>query len=125
MPTTPESLKNCALVATLPLAQLCGLKTVGDALNDESLERYLKDLITNELAAGQSDDHDEQLALATAAIEAIRHKEANQKWEKLATNPTTQWKDHLLTTLLDGKSASGKFSPHLVISFAALVSCNI
>ena len=122
MPATPESLKNSALVATLPLAQLSGLKTVGDALKDELLGRYLKELITNELTVGQTSASDEQLALSTATIEAIRDKEANQKWEKLATNPTTQWKDLLLSPLLDGKSVSGKFSPRLVISFAALVA---
>lgn len=121
MSKTAEVLKNCALVATLPLAQLCGLKSVGDALNDESLGRYFVELITNELAAYQPGSRDEQQALAKAVLETIRNQDASQKWDKLAPNPTTQWKDHLLATLLDGKQATGKFPPRLMFSFAALV----
>ena len=122
MSTTPEDLKHCALVATLPLAQLSGLKTVGDALNDESLGHYMRDLITNELAAKQSSDADERLAISNAAIDAIRDQEAKTKWDKLAAKPTTQWKDHLLTTLLESKNPAGKYPPRLVLSFAALVA---
>jgi mannitol-1-phosphate/altronate dehydrogenase len=86
------------------------------------LGRYLKDLITYDLTATQTGENDEQRSLGTAAIEAIDNNGAKQKWEDLAQAPTTQWRDCLLTALLDSKQIKGKFSPRLVLSFAALIA---
>jgi tagaturonate reductase len=122
MSTSAESLRPCALIATLPLAQLSGHKTVGNTLNDAALGQYINDLIVHELARAQSSAPDERVTLANSALDALRTEDAKIKWQKLAANPTTQWQEQVLPTLLESKNVAGKYPPRLVLSFAALVA---
>ena len=112
---------NGSHTALVPVAYLCGIDTVGEAMNDKTVSKYVHDFIFNEVNPTINLPQDEMTAFANSVIERYKNPYIRHELMSIALNSTTKFRTRLLPTLLDFVKIKGKLPAHLLFSFAAII----
>lgn len=112
---------NGSHTALVPVAYLCGIDTVGEAMNDKTVSKYVHDFIFDEVNPTINLPKDQMTAFANSVIERYKNPYIRHELMSIALNSTTKFKTRLLPTLLDYVKIKGKLPAHLLFSFAAIV----
>lgn len=113
---------NGSHTALVPVAYLCGIDTVGEAMNDKLISKYVRDFIFDEVNPTINLPADEMTAFASSVIERYKNPYIRHELMSIALNSTTKFKTRLLPTLNDYVKLTGKLPKHLLFSFASIVA---
>ena len=112
---------NGSHTAMVPIAYLCGIDTVGEAVNDPVIGKFVRDFVFNEVNPTINLPQDQMTAFANSVIERYQNPFIRHELMSIALNSTTKFKTRLLPTLLDYVRIKGELPKHLIFAFAALV----
>lgn len=111
---------NGSHTAMVPVAYLCGIDTVGEAVNDKTIGKYVRDFVFEEVNPTINLPQDQMVAFANSVIERYQNPFIRHELMSIALNSTTKFKTRLLPTLEDYVRIKGELPKHLLFSFAAL-----
>ncbi len=111
---------NGSHTAMVPVAYLCGIDTVGEAVNDPTIGKFVRDFVFDEVNPTIDLPKDQMTAFATSVIERYQNPYIRHELMSIALNSTTKFRTRLLPTLEDYVRLTGKLPLHLVFAFAAL-----
>lgn len=112
---------NGSHTALVPIAYLCGIDTVGDAVNDPTIGKFVKEFVFDEVNPTIDLPADQMTAFANSVLDRYRNPFIRHELMSIALNSTTKFKTRLLPTLKDYVSRTGKLPQHLVFALAALI----
>lgn len=112
---------NGSHTAMVPVAYLCGIDTVGEAVNDPVIGKYVRDFVFDEVNPTINLPQDQMTAFANSVLERYQNPYIRHELMSIALNSTTKFKTRILPTLTDYVSIKGKLPQHVLFSFAALV----
>lgn len=112
---------NGSHTAMVPVAYLCGIDTVGEAVNDKVIGKFVRDFVFNEVNPTIDLPQDQMTAFANSVIERYQNPFIRHELMSIALNSTTKFRTRLLPTLQDYAKKTGKLPEHLLFAFAALV----
>ncbi len=112
---------NGSHTAMVPVAYLCGIDTVGEAVNDEVIGKFVHDFVFDEVNPTIDLPQDQMVAFANSVIERYKNPFIRHELMSIALNSTTKFRTRLLPTLEDYIRIKGALPQHLVFAFAALV----
>lgn len=105
----------------MPVAYLCGIDTVGEAVGDPVIGKFIKDFIFNEVNPTINLPQDEMKSFANSVIERYKNPFIRHELMSIALNSTTKFKTRLLPTLSDYVKIKNALPQHLLFAFAALI----
>lgn len=112
---------NGSHTAMVPVAYLCGIDTVGEAVNDPAIGKFVRDFVFNEVNPTIDLPADQMTAFANSVIERYQNPFIRHELMSIALNSTTKFRTRLLSTLLDYVKIKGELPKHLLFAFAALI----
>lgn len=112
---------NGSHTAMVPVAYLRGIDTVGEAVNDPVIGKYVRDFIFDEVNPTIDLPQDQMTAFAESVLERYKNPYIRHELMSIALNSTTKFKTRILPTLLDYVKIKGELPKHVLFSFAALV----
>lgn len=112
---------NGSHTAMVPVAYLCGIDTVGEAVNDPVIGKYVHDFIFDEVNPTIDLPQNEMIDFANSVIERYKNPFIRHELMSIALNSTTKFRTRLLPTLEDYIRIKGALPQHLLFSFAAIV----
>ncbi len=113
---------NGSHTAMVPIAYLSGIDTVGEAVNDPVIGKFVRDFVFEEVNPTIDLPQDQMTAFANSVIERYQNPFIRHELMSIALNSTTKFKTRLLPTLTDYVRIKGELPQHLLFSFAALVT---
>ena len=113
---------NGSHTALVPVAYLCGIDTVGEAMNDKTIGKFVKDFIFGEVNPTIDLPADQMTAFTNSVIERYKNPYIRHELMSIALNSTTKFRTRLLPTLLDYVKIKGKLPQHLLFSLASLIA---
>lgn len=101
-------------------ALLCGIETVGECLNDEHVNEYLKTNLFRYIipVLGENDDN---IAFANAVLERFANPYIKHQLKSISLNSVSKFSVRVLPTMLDYKNMKGSYPKTLVFSLACLI----
>ena len=111
---------NGSHTALVPVAYLCGIDTVGEAVNDPVIGKFVKDFVFEEVNPTIDLPQEQMTAFANSVIERYRNPYIRHELMSIALNSTTKFKTRLLPTLTDYIRIKGALPKRLLFAFAAL-----
>lgn len=112
---------NGSHTAMVPVAYLCGIDTVGEAVNDPVIGKFVREFVFEEVNPTINLPQDEMTAFANSVIERYQNPFIRHELMSIALNSTTKFKTRLLPTLLDYVEIKKALPKRLLFAFAALV----
>lgn len=112
---------NGSHTAMVPVAYLCGIDTVGEAVNDKTIGKYVRDFVFDEVNPTIDLPQDQMTAFANSVIERYKNPFIRHELMSIALNSTTKFRTRLLPTLEDYIRIKNALPMHLLFSFAAIV----
>lgn len=112
---------NGSHTAMVPVAYLCGIDTVGEAVNDPVIGKYVHDFIFDEVNPTIDLPRDQMTDFANSVIERYKNPFIRHELMSIALNSTTKFRTRLLPTLEDYIRIKKALPQHLLFSFAAIV----
>lgn len=113
---------NGSHTAMVPVAYLCGLNTVGEAVEDADVRRFIKELIFEEIVPTINLPQEEMKAFADSVLERFENPFIRHELMSIALNSTDKFRTRLLPTYNDYLRNFKKAPRHVMFSFAALVT---
>jgi tagaturonate reductase len=113
---------NGAHTALVPVAWLAGLNTVGEAMNDAEVCRFVEKTIADEIIPVLDLPRDELLSFAEAVTSRFQNPYIQHQLLSIALNGMTKFRTRILPQLLAGLEATGKLPPRLTFALAALIA---
>ncbi len=113
---------NGSHTAMVPVAYLCGIDTVGEAVNDGVIGKFVRDFIFEEVNPTINLPQDEMTAFAESVIERYKNPYIRHELMSIALNSTTKFKTRLLPTLTDYVKIKNALPRRLLFAFSALVT---
>lgn len=107
--------------AMVPVAYLYGLETVGEAVNDEVIGKYIKELIFDEIVPTLDLPHDELVQFGNDIIERFKNPYVKHYLMSIALNSMSKYKTRDLPSLTEYLKRKGELPKKLVFSLAALI----
>lgn len=101
-------------------ALLCGIETVGECLEDELLNRYLKENLFRYIipVLGENDDN---IAFANAVQERFANPYIKHMWKSISLNSVSKFTARVLPTITDYVQKNKTLPKPLVFSLACLI----
>ncbi len=112
---------NGSHTAMVPVAYLCGIDTVGEAVNDPVIGKFVREFVFEEVNPTIDLPQDQMVAFANSVIERYQNPYIRHELMSIALNSTTKFRTRLLPTLEDYIRIKGEVPKHLLFAFAALV----
>ncbi|HEY1845345.1 MAG TPA: tagaturonate reductase [Buttiauxella sp.] len=113
---------NGAHTALVPVAWLAGLNTVGEAMNDAEVCRFVEKTIGEEIIPVLDLPRDELISFAEAVTSRFQNPYIQHQLLSIALNGMTKFRTRILPQLLAGLEASDKLPPRLTFALAALIA---
>lgn len=113
---------NGAHTALVPVAWLAGLNTVGEAMNDAEVCRFVEKTIAEEIIPVLDLPRDELLSFAEAVTARFQNPYIQHQLLSIALNGMTKFRTRILPQLLAGLQTTGKLPARLTFSLAALIA---
>ncbi|MCW9716532.1 tagaturonate reductase [Avibacterium sp. 21-594] len=113
---------NGAHTALVPVAYLCDVNTVGEAMNDNALCQFVKNTIDTEIIPVLSLPKDELQQFADAVIKRFQNPFIQHQLLSISLNSMTKYRTRNLPQLNAYVEKFGKLPPHLTFALAALIA---
>ncbi|ANF98462.1 altronate oxidoreductase [Paenibacillus bovis] len=113
---------NGAHTALTPVAYLYGLETVGQAVEDELVGSFVRELIDEEIIPTLDLPAEELTAFAAAVLERFRNPYVEHYVMSIALNSISKFKTRDLPTLTAFVEEQGRLPERLTFSLAALIA---
>ena len=113
---------NGSHTAMVPVAYLCGIDTVGEAVTDPVIGKFVRDFVFEEVNPTINLPQDQMTAFANSVLERYQNPYIRHELMSIALNSTTKFRTRILPTLTDYVKITGKLPQHVLFSFAALVA---
>lgn len=113
---------NGAHTALVPVAYLAGVNTVGEAMNDAELCRFVKSTMDKEIIPVLSLPKDELQRFADAVIKRFQNPFIQHQLLSISLNSMTKYRTRNLPQLIAYVEKFGKLPPHLTFALAALIA---
>lgn len=113
---------NGAHTALVPVAYLAGADTVGEAMNDPALRRFVQSAVQNEIIPVLLLPQEELQQFAEAVIKRFRNPFIQHRLLSIALNSMTKYRTRNLPQLLAYVRKYQKLPPHLTFALAALIA---
>lgn len=111
---------NGSHTALVPVAYLCGIDTVGEAVNDPEIGKFVHDFIFEEVNPTIKLPQDQMIAFANSVLDRYKNPFIRHELMSIALNSTTKFKTRLLPTLVDYVEKYGILPQRLLFSYAAI-----
>lgn len=111
---------NGSHTSMVPIAYLCGIDTVREAVTDEDVGKFISELINSEVKPTIDLPTDEMDAFANSVIERFMNPFIRHELMSIALNSTTKFRTRLLPSYNDYRAKFGKSPKHILFAFAAL-----
>ena len=112
---------NGSHTAMVPVAYLCGIDTVGEAVIDKTIGKFVREFVFEEVNPTIDLPQDQMTAFAESVIERYKNPYIRHELMSIALNSTTKFRTRLLPTLTDYVRIKGQLPRRLLFAFAALV----
>lgn len=112
---------NGSHTSMVPVAYLCGIDTVREAVTDEDVGHFVHGLVNNEIKPTIDLPKEEMDAFAGSVIERFINPFIRHELMSIALNSTTKFKTRLLPTYNDYREKFGKSPKHILFSLASLI----
>lgn len=112
---------NGSHTSMVPVAYLCGIDTVREAVTDEDAGKFVQGLVNDEIKPTINLPKDEMDAFASSVIERFMNPFIRHELMSIALNSTTKFKTRLLPTYNDYREKFGKSPKHILFSLASLI----
>lgn len=113
---------NGAHTALVPVAFLAGINTVGEAMADEQVSRFVELTIADEIVPVLDLPENELRAFAQAVLSRFRNPFIQHQLLSIALNGMTKYRTRILPQLLANQKKSGSVPPRLTFALAALLA---
>jgi tagaturonate reductase len=113
---------NGAHTTMTPVSYLYGLDTVKEAVEDEVIGKYVKDVIFEEIIPTLDLSKEELEDFANAVIDRFRNPFIKHYLMSISLNSMSKFETRVLPSLLEYKNRKGQLPSRLVFSLAALIS---
>jgi tagaturonate reductase len=120
--TRKVSILNGAHTAMTPVSYLYGLDTVAEAVNDEVIGQFVKELIYDEIIPTLNLPVEELQSFADAVIDRFKNPFIQHFLLSISLNSISKFKTRDLPSLLEYYNRKQELPKKLVFSFAALIS---
>lgn len=112
---------NGSHTSMVPVAYLCGIDTVREAVTDEDVGKFVQGLVNDEIKPTINLPKDEMDAFASSVIERFMNPFIRHELMSIALNSTTKFKTRLLPTYNDYRKKFGKSPKHILFALASLI----
>ncbi|MCM1298251.1 MAG: tagaturonate reductase [[Eubacterium] siraeum] len=112
---------NGSHTSMVPVAYLCGIDTVREAVTDEDAGKFVQGLVKEEIKPTIELPKDEMDAFASSVIERFMNPFIRHELMSIALNSTTKFKTRLLPTYNDYRKKFGRSPKHVLFSLASLI----
>lgn len=113
---------NGAHTALVPVAWLCGVDTVGEAMRDEAIRRYVEQTIGEEIIPALDLPANELRQFADAVTGRFLNPYIRHQLLSIALNGMTKFRTRILPQLLTNIRQHGAIPPRLTFALAALIA---
>lgn len=113
---------NGAHTALVPVAFLAGLDTVGEAMDDATISRFVEKTIAQEIVPVLDLPHDELTSFAQAVLSRFRNPFIQHQLLSIALNGMTKFRTRILPQLLSYREQHGELPQRLTFALAALIA---
>lgn len=113
---------NGAHTALVPVAWLAGANTVGEAMDDAQIGRFVERAIAEEIVPVLDLPHDELASFAQAVLGRFRNPFIQHQLLSIALNGMTKFRTRILPQLLAGHQRQGSWPRRLTFALAALIA---
>jgi len=113
---------NGAHTALVPVAFLAGLNTVGEAMNDPQISRFVELAIAEEISPVLDLPQAELTSFAQAVLSRFRNPFIQHQLLSIALNGMTKFRTRILPQLLASQQKNGLLPPRLTFALAALLA---
>ncbi|WP_315708517.1 tagaturonate reductase [Brenneria uluponensis] len=113
---------NGAHTALVPVAFLAGLDTVGEAMNDAQIGKFVERTIAEEIVPVLDLPHDELMSFAQAVLSRFRNPFIQHQLLSIALNGMTKFRTRILPQLLAYRERNGELPHRLTFALAALIA---
>ena len=113
---------NGAHTAMVPVAWLAGLDTVGEAMNDSEIARFIDALLREEVIPTLDLPADDLHRFADAVLGRFRNPFIRHQLSSIALNSMTKFRTRLLPQLLSGYQQNGRWPTRITFALAALLA---
>lgn len=111
---------NGAHTSTVFPALLCGIETVGDAMNDPLIRTFLEKNLYSHILPMLGETV-ENLAFAGDVLERFSNPYIRHLWKSISLNSVSKFSVRVLPTMLDCRRERGEWPKSLVFSLACLI----
>ncbi len=113
---------NGAHTALVPVAFLAGLNTVGEAMSDPQISRFVELTIAEEISPVLNLPQAELTSFAQAVLSRFRNPFIQHQLLSIALNGMTKFRTRILPQLLASQQKNGLLPPRLTFALAALLA---
>ena len=111
---------NGSHTAMVPIAYLCGIDTVREAITDEDIGRFIRDMVNEEVKPTIDLPADEMTAFANAVTERFMNPYIRHELMSIALNSTTKFRTRLLPSYNDYRAKFGRTPKHILFALASM-----
>lgn len=112
---------NGSHTSMVPIAYLCGIDTVREAVTDEDVGKFIRDLVNEEIKPTIDLPADEMNAFASAVMERFMNPYIRHELMSIALNSTTKFRTRLLPSYNDYRAKFGKSPKHILFALASMI----
>lgn len=112
---------NGAHTAMVPVAYLHGLRTVGEAMENPEISKFISDAIYNEIIPTLDLPIEELEQFAAEVLDRFRNPFIRHELISISLNSISKFKVRVLPSILEYHSRTGQFPENLIRSFADLI----
>ena len=111
---------NGAHTSTVFPALLCGIETVGEAMNDRLVRAFLEKNLYGYILP-MLGENEENLAFAKAVLDRFANPYIRHMWKAISLNSISKFTVRVLPTMTDWRKQRGEWPKSLVFSLACLL----
>jgi Mannitol-1-phosphate/altronate dehydrogenases len=115
-------LLNGAHTSLVPASMLCGLSTVGEAVDDAVTGRFLQKCLFDEIIPSLDGTVEGADDFANSVLDRFRNPYIKHRLESIALNSISKFKVRVLPSIIDYHELNGELPKLLTLSFAALIA---
>ena len=113
---------NGAHTGTMAAAFLSGFDTVRESIEDETVGRFVKEMVAEEIVPNIPGNQEYLQAFADKILERFYNPFIRHEWAVISLNSMSKWETRVLPSLLDVIDNTGRVPQRLAFSLAALIA---
>ncbi|GAB6099537.1 tagaturonate reductase [Halanaerocella petrolearia] len=113
---------NGAHTSTVPVSYLAGIDLVRDAMNDQLVGEFIRQVVFEDIIPTLDFDEEELEGFANKIFERFKNPYIDHKWLDISLNSTSKFKTRVLPSLVKYIEENNELPIRLVFALAALIA---